>query len=90
INLVQETILRMVSRDAETHGAANRFMVGDVKQSIYRFRLAEPKLFLDKYLTYATEADENGSGGESPGERIDLAANFRSRREVVDAVNFLF
>ncbi|REK63792.1 MAG: helicase-exonuclease AddAB subunit AddA [Brevibacillus sp.] len=90
INLVQETILRMVSRDAETHGAANRFMVGDVKQSIYRFRLAEPKLFLDKYLTYATEEDESGSIGECPGERIDLAANFRSRREVVDAVNFLF
>jgi ATP-dependent helicase/nuclease subunit A len=90
INLVQETILRMVSRDAETHGIANRFMVGDVKQSIYRFRLAEPKLFLDKYLTYVTEADEAGSDSESPGERIDLAANFRSRREVVDAVNFLF
>lgn len=84
INLVQETILRMVSRDGTNESVANRFMVGDVKQSIYRFRLAEPKLFLEKYLTYrqAGEAD--------PGRRIDLAANFRSRREVVDAVNFLF
>lgn len=87
INLVQETILRMVSREADVHGAANRFMVGDVKQSIYRFRLAEPNLFLDKYISYSL--------GETipetaPGRRIDLAANFRSRREVVDAVNFLF
>ncbi|MGN7469542.1 helicase-exonuclease AddAB subunit AddA [Brevibacillus sp. SAFN-007a] len=91
INLVQETILRMVSRDGTNGEGANRFMVGDVKQSIYRFRLAEPKLFLDKYLTYQKSA----AGGQkpdddAPGQRIDLAANFRSRREVVDAVNFLF
>jgi len=108
INLVQETLLQMVSRDVQTNGVANRFMVGDVKQSIYRFRLAEPKLFLEKYLTYQkdgknallaeAEAAKPGDAdvfsavgtASSAGLRIDLAANFRSRREVVDAVNFLF
>ncbi|QRG70802.1 helicase-exonuclease AddAB subunit AddA [Brevibacillus choshinensis] len=92
INLVQETLLRMVSRDVAINGVANRFMVGDVKQSIYRFRLAEPKLFLEKYLTYQKEGEGGDwdEGVEPPGLRIDLAANFRSRREVVDAVNFLF
>ncbi|MGC5327894.1 helicase-exonuclease AddAB subunit AddA [Brevibacillus sp. SYSU BS000544] len=85
INLVQETILRMVSRDAATDRRGNRFMVGDVKQSIYRFRLAEPKLFMEKYLTFS----RNGSIAKS-GYRIDLAANFRSRKEVVDSVNFIF
>lgn len=88
INLVQETILRMVSRDQQEGDPANRFMVGDVKQSIYRFRLAEPKLFLQKYQTY--EKTLPGGKAAADGVRIDLAANFRSRREVVDAVNFLF
>ncbi|GED68841.1 ATP-dependent helicase/nuclease subunit A [Brevibacillus reuszeri] len=97
INLVQETILQMVSQDGTTGPAANRFMVGDVKQSIYRFRLAEPKLFLDKYLTYKKTSIEDSQDERlrfedtaSPGLRIDLAANFRSRREVVDSVNYLF
>lgn len=89
INLVQETILQMVSRDVGTNGWANRFMVGDVKQSIYRFRLAEPQLFLDKYLAYQTDIQEMSCQSDE-GWRIDLAANFRSRREVVDAVNYLF
>ncbi|WP_188066036.1 helicase-exonuclease AddAB subunit AddA [Brevibacillus brevis] len=87
INLVQETILQMVSRDGANGQPANRFMVGDVKQSIYRFRLAEPKLFLEKYVTYQKDGDVDEA---CIGRRIDLAANFRSRREVVDAVNFLF
>ncbi|MGG4451796.1 helicase-exonuclease AddAB subunit AddA [Brevibacillus porteri] len=87
INLVQETILQMVSRDGANGQPANRFMVGDVKQSIYRFRLAEPKLFLEKYVTYQKDGDADEA---CIGRRIDLAANFRSRREVVDAVNFLF
>lgn len=87
INLVQETILQMVSRDGTNGRAANRFMVGDVKQSIYRFRLAEPKLFLEKYVTYQKDS---GAHDDCIGRRIDLAANFRSRGEVVDAVNFLF
>ncbi|AWB45414.1 helicase-exonuclease AddAB subunit AddA [Paenibacillus sp. CAA11] len=78
-NTVQEMIVQLISRPSP----GNRFMVGDVKQSIYRFRLAEPGLFLDKYRSYADDF-----GGE--GLRIDLARNFRSRREVVSAVNMLF
>ncbi|WP_051330718.1 helicase-exonuclease AddAB subunit AddA [Aneurinibacillus terranovensis] len=80
-NLVQEAIVRLVSRDDESGG--NLFMVGDVKQSIYRFRLAEPGLFLAKYKTFMRD-------GSGPGKRIDLAKNFRSRREVVDGTNFIF
>ncbi len=87
INLVQETILQLVSRDERETGVSNRFMVGDVKQSIYRFRLAEPRLFMEKYRSYETNPE---SAGDSAGVRIDLAANFRSRVEVVNAVNFLF
>src|SRR5699024_4737921 len=68
INLVQETILRMVS---DQTGNGNMFMVGDVKQSIYRFRHAEPSLFINKYNRYEEDP--------SLGMRIDLANNFRSR-----------
>ncbi|MDB5083297.1 MAG: addA [Bacilli bacterium] len=97
INLVQETILQLVSRVAESDVHGNRFMVGDVKQSIYRFRLAEPNLFLAKYQGYshtdaktaATRPEDDPIGAES-GLRIDLAANFRSRQEVVHAVNDIF
>ncbi|MBO0993644.1 helicase-exonuclease AddAB subunit AddA [Bacillus sp. SD088] len=81
VNLVQETILRLVTAESENDG--NLFMVGDVKQSIYRFRLAEPNLFLDKYLRFS-------SRGEESGLRIDLSKNFRSRREVLEGVNFIF
>jgi len=77
INEVQETILQLVSRED------NRFMVGDVKQSIYRFRLAEPGLFLGKYRQY-------GVPGNAAGCRIDLSKNFRSRLGVVNGVNFIF
>jgi len=80
-NLVQEIIINMISRaDA---GRPNVFMVGDVKQSIYRFRQARPELFLDKYHTY-------GPDKGNPFRKILLFKNFRSRREVVDAVNFIF
>ncbi|MCI8286435.1 MAG: UvrD-helicase domain-containing protein [Lachnospiraceae bacterium] len=79
-NLVQEYLLRAVSGEEE--GRFNRFMVGDVKQSIYRFRLARPELFLEKYNTYTVS--------EGPCRRIDLAKNFRSRVQVVDAVNEVF
>ncbi|UOQ92792.1 helicase-exonuclease AddAB subunit AddA [Halobacillus shinanisalinarum] len=78
-NLVQETLLRLLT---DGQNAGQLFMVGDVKQSIYRFRHAEPSLFLTKYKSY----------GESPdaGERIDLARNFRSRKQVLDATNYIF
>lgn len=79
-NLVQEYLLRAVS--GEEDGNYNRFMVGDVKQSIYKFRLARPELFLEKYENY-TEKD-------STCQRIDLSRNFRSRPEVVDTVNAIF
>lgn len=80
-NMVQEAIVNLISRE----GSGNRFMVGDVKQSIYRFRLAEPGLFLEKYRAYSPTHNE-----QADGIRIDLARNFRSRTEVVDAVNMLF
>ncbi|WP_445613641.1 helicase-exonuclease AddAB subunit AddA [Geobacillus sp. YF-1] len=80
-NLVQEAILQLVKKGSERTG--NLFMVGDVKQSIYRFRLAEPLLFLDKYKRFTAD-------GEGGGMKIDLASNFRSRREVLDGTNFLF
>lgn len=80
-NMVQETIVSLIAK----HDVGNVFMVGDVKQSIYRFRLAEPKLFLQKYRTY-----EHVATASSPGKRIDLAKNFRSRNEVVEAVNYVF
>ena len=87
INGVQDAILTLVSRDGE-EGPPNRFMVGDVKQSIYRFRHADPSLFMAKYAAYRP-----WSGAPDPaasGARIVLGANFRSRLGVVDAVNFLF
>lgn len=79
-NLVQEYLLKVIS--GEEDGQFNRFMVGDVKQSIYKFRLARPELFLEKYDEYTQE--------DSSCQRIDLARNFRSRREVVDTVNGIF
>lgn len=80
-NMVQETILLLVTNSNDTKG--NLFMVGDVKQSIYRFRLAEPTLFMAKYQEYQQD-------GEGSGIRIDLSQNFRSRKEVLDATNFIF
>jgi ATP-dependent helicase/nuclease subunit A len=88
-NSVQEEIVRLISR--ETPG--NRFMVGDMKQSIYRFRLAEPGLFLDKYRSFGSHPNDDPSeitNESSSGSVIDLARNFRSRMEVVNAVNMIF
>lgn len=80
-NLVQEKLLSAVSGIED--GIYNIFMVGDVKQSIYRFRLARPDLFMEKFRTYPLE-----QGGEKL--RIDLHRNFRSRKEVLESVNYLF
>lgn len=80
-NLVQEKLLTSVSKIED--GIYNIFMVGDVKQSIYRFRLARPDLFMEKFKTYPQEAGENCL-------RIDLHKNFRSRAEVLEGVNYLF
>lgn len=81
INAVQETILQLVSRQGQ--GTPNLFMVGDVKQSIYRFRLAEPRLFLDKYHRFSVKKGR-------PGRRINLKENFRSAQNILDGVNFFF
>ncbi len=78
-NYVQELLLSTIS--GETDGVYNRFMVGDMKQSIYKFRLAEPEIFLEKYHHYGTDGKQ---------VRIDLAKNFRSRSRVVDTVNQVF
>ena len=76
-NMVQETLIGRIARPD------NVFRVGDVKQSIYKFRLAEPELFLAKYAAF-----KNGTVPDS--EVIDLNSNFRSKKEVIDLVNHLF
>ena len=82
-NNVQETIINMVSR--KLTDKPNVFMVGDVKQSIYRFRQAKPELFLEKYNNYLMEEEEGREG-----RKILLFKNFRSRLEVVNSVNYIF
>lgn len=76
-NLVQEYILTSISNEK------NVFMVGDVKQSIYRFRQAKPELFLDKYQKYGLEPNEYG-------QKIKLFKNFRSRENILDTTNLIF
>lgn len=79
-NLVQELLLSTISRE-ESSERNNRFMVGDIKQSIYKFRLARPEIFREKYLEYEQGTENDGF------VRIDLNKNFRSRKEVIDSVN---
>lgn len=79
-NNVQDILLKSISK--EVQGENNIFMVGDVKQSIYKFRLARPELFMEKYEQYTVD--------ESECQRIDLHMNFRSRPEVLDSINFIF
>lgn len=79
-NMVQEALILGISRERE--GTPNVFMVGDVKQSIYRFRLARPELFMEKYDTYTQE--------ESLYQKIELRQNFRSRATVLESVNHVF
>ena len=80
-NLVQEQILTSISR------GNNIFMVGDVKQSIYKFRQARPELFLSKYDSYCFKDDINE---KSEGLKIQLFKNFRSRRNILDVTNQIF
>lgn len=89
-NLVQEILLSAVSGEEDDH--FNRFMVGDVKQSIYKFRLARPELFLEKYHSYHSSGENASIEGAAPGRqcRIDLTRNFRSRPQVIEAVNDIF
>ena len=81
VNAVQELIFRAVSRDGR-----NLFLVGDVKQSIYRFRQADPGLFLEKYAGYAPAAE----AAEGEPCRITLQENYRSRRPILAAANAVF
>ncbi|UDI78731.1 helicase-exonuclease AddAB subunit AddA [Staphylococcus taiwanensis] len=80
-NQVQEAIISKIKRGDESDG--NLFMVGDVKQSIYKFRQADPTLFMDKYHRFTKD-------GNGTGLRIDLSKNFRSRKEVLSTTNYLF
>lgn len=75
-NAVQECILNAIA------GPQNKFMVGDVKQSIYRFRMAKPELFMEKYDRYSNNPEE--------GIKVELHNNFRSRNNVLDCVNDIF
>ncbi len=81
VSRVQEAIFHALSRDGK-----NLFLVGDVKQSIYRFRLADPGIFTEKYLSWPDHSQAR------PGEarRVDLQENFRSRREVLAGANAVF
>lgn len=83
-NLVQERLMCAVS--GEENGRFNRFMVGDVKQSIYRFRLARPELFMEKYETYAAEEED----ASAVCQKVELHKNFRSREEVLHFTNEIF
>ena len=83
---IQDEILYLISRDAAEgpqEGLPNRILIGDVKQSIYRFRLADPTLFVSKLGTYSHQPD-------AKLRQISLTHNFRSRKEVLEAVNYVF
>lgn len=80
-NYLQEAILKCVSRYHQ--GKNNIFMVGDVKQSIYSFRMARPDLFMEKYHTYSSEEGQ-------PCRKLLLKNNFRSRTNVLESINYIF
>lgn len=79
-NYIQELLLTSLCRAPERKPYL--FMVGDVKQSIYKFRLARPELFLEKYQSYTI--------GKGPFQKIDLHKNFRSRESVLESANYIF
>lgn len=101
INPLQESIVRLASREPDPQRRDNLFSVGDVKQSIYRFRLAEPGLFTARLLAFHGEGGD-GSGAAAnhaldsvsrrnlPGRALFLQKNFRSRPEILEAVNTVF
>lgn len=76
-NIVQETLISRIKRDN------NLFLVGDVKQSIYRFRMADPSLFIEKYNSYSEKEDGSDT-------KVILSKNFRSRYEVLEGINYIF
>ena len=80
-SFVQESLLQAISRDN------NRFMVGDIKQSIYGFRQARPDIFNKKYIEYKRNDECSQEDKEA---KIILAQNFRSREEVIDSINYIF
>ena len=81
VSEVQDLIFRSVSKDGK-----NLFMVGDVKQAIYRFRLADPAIFTAKYDSYK----DSSAAAEGEPRRVLLRENFRSRREIIDGANGIF
>jgi ATP-dependent helicase/nuclease subunit A len=81
-NVLQEALIGRIARKN------NLFTVGDVKQSIYRFRLAEPEIFENRYARYKAEFEEYGESGDSL--KIDLNKNFRSKDSVIDLINGVF
>ena len=80
-NVMQETIISSIAREN------NRFMVGDIKQSIYHFRLADPDIFKGKYAAYK---EEGLKGDDAESIKIDLNRNFRSKAKVIDEINKMF
>ncbi len=82
VNPLQEAIIHLVSREVDPERADNLFVVGDVKQSIYRFRLAEPAVFSDRL--------DRCRRSHLPGNAIFLQENFRSAPEILEAVNIVF
>ncbi len=90
-NMVQEEIMNLIARKAD--GKSNNiFMVGDIKQSIYRFRQARPELFLEKYHSYPILSNplNNSECNNTVGKKIQLYKNFRSRKEILNGVNYIF
>jgi len=82
INPLQQEVLRLASHEAADDAPGNLFVVGDVKQSIYRFRLAEPALFVERLRRFRDHT--------AHGEAISLQKNFRSRAHLLDAINDVF
>ncbi|MDR0851463.1 MAG: helicase-exonuclease AddAB subunit AddA [Clostridiales Family XIII bacterium] len=80
-NYIQDELIRRICRDD------NLFMVGDVKQSIYKFRLAEPEIFIKKYIKYGSACED---GTDAANIRIDLSSNFRSKAKILSSANHIF